>query len=818
MVGHNQVTLKFRTDVSSSAKVLIQTKNGKSRLIRHSASTTNHSFLLDSLLPNTKYFYQIGFQNGEFIADSTQFFFTAPLPNSTEKIRFGVIADMFPGATQEKVFRTFRKIKGEKDFQFLLTLGDNVYVGANDKDYQLNFFDVYAKGNFLKQVPLFTALGNHDYDGVSNRVHDSPAVTYFSAFSLPTKAELGGIPSGSEAYYSFDYGNIHLISVDTEGFGKDGLRLIDDNSLQRKWLLEDLAKTKSTWKILFFHHPPFTKGTYDSDAVSLLSLIRQKLVPIFEKYKVDLVLNGHSHVYERSKPITNFTGSSDDFDPLIHWSQSSSGKYDGGKNACPYFFSSSDSSKNGVIYVVNGVAGATGKRRANAPHRAMEFMVDQVGGFMNFEVQGNRLDALFYDEDGQNLDRFTVFKDLPRKSTETKTLNYLDKLSIEAPWQGDFVWSTGDKTAKIVVSPKESSTFTVRDVQNCLSHQVQVNVVFPDTDGDGLRDDLDKCPNTIKGQKVDAQGCADAQKDTDGDGITDDLDKCPNTKKGQKVDAQGCADSQKDTDGDGITDDLDKCPNTVKGQKVDAQGCADAQKDTDGDGITDDLDKCPNTVKGQKVDAQGCADAQKDTDGDGITDDLDKCPNTVKGQKVDAQGCADAQKDTDGDGITDDKDDCPTIVNPKAPVITQTNEINLTISGGAVYQWFLNGIALTNSNSGNIQAIETGNYSVQFKTDKGCISPISKSVMVLITEISEANTPKIFPNPVKESLQIEFPKVFGQTVQLSIFDIKGQLIWHKDHLANKSLLDLHFLPSGTFFLQLRSNENERLYTQKLLKE
>jgi hypothetical protein len=280
----------------------------------------------------------------------------------------------------------------------------------------------------------------------------------------------------------------------------------------------------------------------------------------------------------------------------------------------------------------------------------------------------------------------TVFKDLPRKSTETKTLNYLDKLSIEASWQGDFVWSTGDKTAKIVVSPKKSSTFTVRDVQNCLSHQVQVNVVFPDTDGDG------------------------------------------------------------------------------------------------------------------------------------ITDDLDKCPNTVKGQKVDAQGCADAQKDTDGDGITDDKDDCPTIVNPKAPVITQTNEINLTTTGGAVYQWFLNGIALTNSNSGNLQAIETGNYSVQFKTDKGCKSPISTSVMVLITEISEANTPKIFPNPVKESLQIEFPKVFGQTVQLSIFDIKGQLIWHKDHLANKSLLDLRFLPSGTFYLQLRSNENERLYTQKLLKE
>jgi hypothetical protein len=223
-------------------------------------------------------------------------------------------------------------------------------------------------------------------------------------------------------------------------------------------------------------------------------------------------------------------------------------------------------------------------------------------------------------------------------------------------------------------------------------------------------------------------------------------------------------------------------------------------------------------VKGQKVDAQGCSDAQKDTDGDGVTDDLDKCSNTVKGQKADVQGCSDAQKDTDGDGIMDDKDDCPTIVNPKAPVITQTNEINLTTSGGTVYEWFLNGIALTNSNSGNLQAIQTGNYSVQLKTDKGCISPISKSVLVLITEISEANSPKIFPNPMKEFLRIEFPKDFGQTAQLSIYDVKGQLIWQEGNLDNKSLLDLRFLPSGTFLLQLRSNENEGLYTQKLLKE
>ena len=94
--------------------------------------------------------------------------------------------------------------------------------------------------------------------------------------------------------------------------------------------------------------------------------------------------------------------------------------------------------------------------------------------------------------------------------------------------------------------------------------------------------------------------------DTDGDGITDDLDQCPDTPSGANVDATGCSDSQKDTDGDGITDDLDQCPDTPSGANVDATGCSDSQKDTDGDGITDDLDQCPDTSSGATVDGTGC--------------------------------------------------------------------------------------------------------------------------------------------------------------------------------------------------------------------
>jgi OOP family OmpA-OmpF porin len=121
-----------------------------------------------------------------------------------------------------------------------------------------------------------------------------------------------------------------------------------------------------------------------------------------------------------------------------------------------------------------------------------------------------------------------------------------------------------------------------------------------------------------------------SDEDSDGDGVPDSLDKCPNTPIGVEVDAKGCP---LDTDGDGVPDYLDKCPNTPKGVQVDAKGCP---LDSDGDGVIDSKDKCPDTPKGVKVDKNGCP---LDSDGDGVPDYMDKCPQTPKGSKVDAKGC-----------------------------------------------------------------------------------------------------------------------------------------------------------------------------------
>jgi OOP family OmpA-OmpF porin len=118
--------------------------------------------------------------------------------------------------------------------------------------------------------------------------------------------------------------------------------------------------------------------------------------------------------------------------------------------------------------------------------------------------------------------------------------------------------------------------------------------------------------------------------DSDGDGIPDRIDKCPNTPRGTPVDSSGCP---LDSDGDGIPNFRDQCPNTPPGAKVNVHGCS---IDDDRDGVPNDIDQCPNTPSGVPVNAQGCP---LDSDGDGVPDKIDQCPGTLPGLKVNSRGC-----------------------------------------------------------------------------------------------------------------------------------------------------------------------------------
>jgi hypothetical protein len=477
MAGPTTMTVRFRTDSPVNAEVSIS-PDAKTftRTKKTGAASTEHTILIDSLTANRAYYYRVK-TGATTLSDSTYFFKTAPAVGSSEKFRFWSLGDMYPGVTQERVYEAFLKYNGATYTNFLMTVGDNTYNGGSDGGFQSNFFDVYQKGTFLRQSPLFMGIGNHDYGGYPH-VQDWPEMGYYQIFNLPAKGELGGVPSGSEAYYSFDYGNVHFVSLDSFARGRDEKLLTDPGSEQMAWLIKDLQNTKQRWKIVYFHHAPYTRGTYDSDVWENLKQPRLVVTPILEKYGVDVVLSGHSHVYERSKPIKGYTGLVADFNPAIHFTQTSSGKYNASTNSCPYMFTTNLTS-NGVIYVVNGVGGATGNMRSNGPHPVMETSQAGIGGSMIFDIEGSRLDAKFLTENGTITDQFTIFKDLTVTDPAAVTVNYQGLVNLTAPWQGEYVWNTGDKTRVIQKNPIETQKFTVKDPQNCFQTNYQVNVLPP---------------------------------------------------------------------------------------------------------------------------------------------------------------------------------------------------------------------------------------------------------------------------------------------------------------------------------------------------
>jgi len=396
MGSDSAMTVRWRTDAATDSRVRLGTDAANLNLVFDETQlTTEHVVRVTGLTAATRYYYSVG-RTTEALSggDSTTYFETAPATGSQQPIRIWAIGDSgTANANATAVYDAYLNHTGSTYTDLWLMLGDNAYADGTDAQYQTAVFNMYPQ--MLKQTVLWPTLGNHDGFSADSASQSGP---YYDIFTLPTQAEAGGIASGTEAYYSFDYGNIHFIVLDSYETSRAA------GGPMLTWLESDLQTATGDWIVAYWHHPPYSKGSHDSDSETELVEMRENVLPILENYGVDLVLSGHSHSYERSRFIDGHYGLSSTFSHATHVIIPGSGRSDGtGAYAKP----PAGAAHQGAVYAVAGNSGQiTG---GTFDHPAMFFSLSELGS-MVVDVNGLTLDAKFLDHNGSMRDYFTVTK------------------------------------------------------------------------------------------------------------------------------------------------------------------------------------------------------------------------------------------------------------------------------------------------------------------------------------------------------------------------------------------------------------------------
>jgi hypothetical protein len=384
---------------------------------------------LVDLQPDTRYFYSIAGADKDSTAAS---FRTAPpigqLPSSGRS-RFWIIGDSGTANRVAKAVRDgFVLFNKEQSVDGLLMLGDNAYQSGSDAQYQRAVFGIYAE--ILASTPVWPTIGNHDMGVARGKVGehvyelgglsasadpnswigkagDTPQpAPYFNIFTLPEEGELGGVASGTEQYYSFNYGNIHVVSLDSQLATRDEKAL----SKMTNWLKDDLTYDRSAWTVVIFHHSPYSKGQHDSDHVytvldSPAPIMREHFTPIFESHDVDIVFSGHSHSYERSFNISGHQGLSNTFDAKTHAELNAAGKPVTGAKDQVFHQTRSGAGTGKVVYTVAGSSGEASRGPLNHP---AHFAAYAGPGSVVLDITRTQLQVRLIDVKGQVKDEFIL--------------------------------------------------------------------------------------------------------------------------------------------------------------------------------------------------------------------------------------------------------------------------------------------------------------------------------------------------------------------------------------------------------------------------
>lgn len=448
----------------------------------YTAVTNNvrdHVVTIGGLSPYTTYYYAVGTGTTVLAGQDTQHRFrTHPAPGTEQPIRVWAIGDFGKGnAGQIAVKESYMAYPGSADTDVWLWLGDNAYQDGKDHEYQSKVFGLDGFKDVFNWLPFYPSPGNHDYNEVwsqsaflgipySNIPLQNHHGPYFDIVDVPEQGEAGGFPSQLEVFYSFDHGNTHFLSLNSEVY--DFLNTSQGIDQMVAWVQQDLSQNDKLFTIAYFHQPPYSKGSHDSDALTeqVMRAMRERVIPALEEFDIDLVVCGHSHVYERSYLLHGHYGYSSSLNTATMIKDASTGSYADGT---PYMKDDLPSTPDGTVYVVCGNSGSS-HSDPSAGHPVMTYSdlgANAYGSFI-MDIYRNRLDGRYLKADGTIGDQFTILKkNLALEGPGDTTICAGQQVSLAVLRMGGsdnltFQWSPdGGNAQEALLAPDETTTYTV---------------------------------------------------------------------------------------------------------------------------------------------------------------------------------------------------------------------------------------------------------------------------------------------------------------------------------------------------------------------
>jgi hypothetical protein len=483
----NSIIVKWRSNIATNSTVWYgpDTTNLSSMAVGNS-NTTDHTVTITGLPSSSNYFYAVGGQQIYGGNTSKHRFKTNPVSGSQDSIRIWAIGDFGKGnAGQIAVKSSYLNWTGNQATDVWMWLGDNVYNDGKDAEYQSKLFGLNGFSDIFYWLPFMPTPGNHDYNEIwaqsaflgipySNIPLENHEGPYFDIVDVPEQAEAGGYPSNLEVFYSYDYGNVHFISLNSEVFdflqtGTGVQRMID-------YIHDDLSQNQQDFTIAYFHQPPYSKGSHDSDGATelVMKTMREDVVPVLESYNVDLVVCGHSHVFERSYLIKDHFGNSSTWNPATNLVNGTNGKFSEG-NA--YVKDKFATNSDGTVYVVCGNSGSE-NNDGTMNHPVFHFGDNGSGIYGSFimDVYRNRLDAKYLRSNGQILDEFTILKKNLALQSSTDTICIGETIILQSSISGgsdslDILWNNGSSENQLSVSPSQTTSYQLTVTDNLTGQQ-----------------------------------------------------------------------------------------------------------------------------------------------------------------------------------------------------------------------------------------------------------------------------------------------------------------------------------------------------------